>query len=366
MQKNYTLTFAFLFFSLATFAQLDSIYDQNAWRTFIVHLPTNYNASNQYPLVLNLHGYNSDAAQQQSYSQFDNVADTAGFIVVYPDGINNAWAINNNTDVDFLTHLVDTIRNRHSCTNCLFVTGMSDGGFMTYKFACAAQIPIKAIAVGSGNMSRPLQNSCTSANQIPVMHFHGTADPLVNYNGVAVIAPVDTTIAWWVNHNNCNATPSFTAIPDINTSDSCSVEKYQYTGGSNNTEVIFYKVLNGGHTWSSATPAPPLGNTNYDINQSALIASFFKNICSYTTDLETVSAAIDINIYPNPASHLLTVEAPQQNFELIVIDAFGRNVMQQNINGKALINCGALQTGLYFVQLNGEGVTLNKKFLVAH
>jgi poly(3-hydroxybutyrate) depolymerase len=60
----------------SVFAQLDSIFDQNLWRKYIVHLPSGYDPNAQYPLVVNLHGLNADAAQQQSYSQFDDVADT--------------------------------------------------------------------------------------------------------------------------------------------------------------------------------------------------------------------------------------------------------------------------------------------------
>ena len=74
-----------IFITHFSFAQMDSIYDQSVYRTYIVHLPSGYSASNQYPAVINLHGLNSNAAQQQSYSQFDNVADSLGFIVVYPN-----------------------------------------------------------------------------------------------------------------------------------------------------------------------------------------------------------------------------------------------------------------------------------------
>src|SRR5215470_10822195 len=106
MKKLYSLLILLLFSANFLWAQLDSIYDQSTWRTFIVHLPAGYTASNQYPVVFSLHGLNSNAAQQQSYSQFDNVADTLGFIDVYPNGINNQWVVTTNTDVDFISHLV--------------------------------------------------------------------------------------------------------------------------------------------------------------------------------------------------------------------------------------------------------------------
>ena len=183
MKTVATLVLLLILLGNWVFAQLDSIYDQGNYRTYIVHLPPNYTVAQQYPLVLNLHGLNSNAAQQQSYSQMDAIADTAAFIVVYPNGLNNSWQINGTSDVDFLTHLVDSLRHDFSIGNCLFATGMSDGGFMTYKLACSLGSQLKAIGVVSGNMSNALQNNCAVTAGLPLLHIHGTADPLVNYNG---------------------------------------------------------------------------------------------------------------------------------------------------------------------------------------
>src|SRR5688500_1907793 len=84
-----------IFFALATnsFAQTFSFMHDGNNRSYIVHLPPGYTPSNSYPLVFNFHGYTSTAAQQQAYSMMDQVADTAGFIVVYPEGIGNAWNV---------------------------------------------------------------------------------------------------------------------------------------------------------------------------------------------------------------------------------------------------------------------------------
>ena len=138
----------------SAFAQLDSIYEQGGYRTFKIHLPAGYSTNNQYPIVLNLHGLLSNGTQQQSITQFDNIADSKGFLVLYPNATGNlkSWATIGNSDVDFLSNLVDTIRSNYSANNCLFVTGFSNGGFMTYKFANNTPHTVSAIAIGSGNM----------------------------------------------------------------------------------------------------------------------------------------------------------------------------------------------------------------------
>ncbi len=358
------LLFQFLFAN-NSFAQLDSIFDQGVFRTFIIHTPAGYNGDNQYPVVFNLHGLNSNAAQEEIYSQFDVTADAQQMIVVYPNAINQSWAIGNTTDVDFISHLADTIRTRYSCNDCLFFTGISDGGFMTYKLACALSKPITAIAVVSGNMSQFLENNCVIANGIPVMHFHGTADPLVNYNGTLGIPPVETTIQWWVTQDNCNPTPVFTAIPDIHMDDGCTVERYEYPDGNNGSEVIFYKIINGGHTWPGAIPVPPLGNTNQDIEASTLIGEFFHGFCSSATAMKQLNSENSISIFPNPVNQILTVQLPGEVFDISLYDYLGRNIYRkETTSNKAEINCTDLCGGVYFLFIKDGSKSYARKIMI--
>lgn len=334
--------------SNSVFAQQDSILDQSLWRTFIVHLPKNYNSNDQYPLVLNLHGLNSNAAQQQNYSQFDNVADMRNFIVVYPNANAGSWVINGTSDVDFISHLIDTIKNRYSCNSNLFITGMSQGGFLTYKLACSLPQSIKAIAIVSGNMSTNLQNSCVISNGLPAIHFHGTTDPLVNYNGTIGIPSVSSTINWWVTQNNCNATPVFSLLPNTNISDSSNVEKYYYGGGRNSSEITFYKIINGGHTWPGASPIPPFGFTNLDINASQIIGAFFSNNNSTPSSVNEFTSR-KLLVYPNPFSNILRIENSMGSKHLQMLNCKGQIVWAgENIENQ---NFSFLNNGLYFLRI---------------
>jgi polyhydroxybutyrate depolymerase len=302
-------------------------------------------------LVVNLHGLNSNAAQQQSYSQFDLVADSKKYIVVYPNAVGGSWVINGSSDVDFISHLIDTIRNNFSCNNCLFVTGMSQGGFLTYKLACALPQVIKAIGVVSGNMSQSLQNSCNVAAGLPVLHFHGNADQLVNYNGTTGIPPVLTTINWWVTKNACNTNVLFNALPDINVSDNCTVEKYYYGSGTAGSNVTFYKILNGGHTWPGASPIPAFGPTNLDINASQIIGDFFNQFCSTTTGIVETKPE-QLSLYPNPFTSNISIDNTNGSeiFNLSTIAGqtiwTGENINDQNFSG--------LPSGVYFLDVKNK------------
>ena len=342
------------------YAQLDSIFDQGVYRSFIVHKPAGYSSINEYPIVLNLHGLRSSATGQQTYTRFDDIADSLGFIVVYPNGISNSWTTTGDIDVDFLSHLVDSIRANYATNNCLFVTGMSQGGFMTYKFANTTAHSITAISVGSGNMSNALQNASSSAPQIPVMHFHGTEDNLVSYNGTAFISPVDSTIQWWVEHNNCNSNPVYTAIPNSNSADSSTVEKYYFGGGSNGSEVTFYKVLNGGHTWSGATPIPAFGYTNQDINQSAIIGSYFAEFCSETVGIGDKKRNLSFSLYPNPFNNELTVQSSaNKKLTFILYDHLSRQILKQTYNDNSTINTDFQSNGIYLYEIRNSKKILN-------
>src|SRR5687767_5584231 len=307
----------FLFIvTIKTQAQRDSIFDQGTYRTFIIHLPSDYNESNEYPLVFNLHGLGSNAIQQQLYSQIDAVADEEDLIVVYADAINNNWDLFGNTDVNFLSLLVDTLKERYSINECLFSTGMSQGGFLSYKLACELSKPISAIAVVTGNMALAWQFFCNAPDALSVVHFHGTADAVVSYYGSPGIPPVEESVRGWAQHNHCNDLPDIIALPDISSSDSSSVEEHRYVGCDDDSEVILYKIINGGHTWPGAYPLPPLGNTNQDIDASSIIGDFFEAHCNSATAVESIINSDAVQIFPNPNNGAFTVEYAHHTFDV--------------------------------------------------
>jgi polyhydroxybutyrate depolymerase len=340
-------------------AQKDSILVKGTWRTYIVHLPKNYVDNQSYPLVVNMHGLNSNAEQQQFYSQFDEVADTSDFIVVYPDAINGSWALFGNDDVDFITILVDAVKNKFAVNDCLFFTGMSQGGFLSYKLACLVPQKVTAIAVVSGNMSANLQNTCNLNYSLPIMHFHGTSDELVPYNGSLGISSVEKTIDWWVEFNNCMTSPSYSNIANTNINDGSTVERYQYNGNSARQEVAFYKISNGGHTWPGAPIDIPFGNTNKDINASYLIGGFFKKYCSSsvaTNDLIQLS----IEAMPNPFHSELSIIAPD-NANFILYNSYGQIIYE----GSKVHNFdfATLLSGIYILNVRHGSNYYNKTLM---
>ena len=332
-------------------------------RDYILHLPTGYDANESYPFVYNLHGFGSNAQQQQFYSAMDNTADDNGFIVCYPNGIDNSWNVgwnfgSNADDVDFLLTLVDALAADYNINyDRLYSCGMSNGGFMSYKLACEQSDKFAAIASVTGSIVPSELAACDPVRKIPVMQIHGTADPTVAYNGSDIGAPIEDVVSFWAENNACDLVADTIQIDDIDTSDGCTAERIQYTDCEEDTEVVFYKIDGGEHTWPDAFIT--IGVTNRDFNASQEIWSFFNQFDlngAIVSTSEDIDFASDVILFPNPSSSQITLtNLPLDTKRIVVVDAFGKIVISENSIQRtaASISVDRLANGLYFVVIEG-------------
>lgn len=349
-------------------AQSYSFTYQNMVRDYILHLPTGYNSSNQYPLVLNLHGYGSYAAEQQAYSQMNAVADTAKFIVVYPNGVSNAWNVGWWTsynegidDAGFLSALIDTVSKKYTVdAQRVYSCGMSNGGFMSYRLACELNKKVAAIASVTGSMSDSTLYYCTSPRPVPVLEIHGTADNTVPFNGSQGMIPIDNVIGYWKQKNE-TTTSVTTPLPDINTSDNSTVTRYHYGNGYEGAEVVLLKVQNGGHTWPGTFPVASLGNTNQDIKASGEIWTFFRrHKLPEVQSADEIAKETEHEAFPNPFTSSFEIKGGDI-ISIDITDMAGRSVkgiitIRYNDSG-ALINAEALSKGIYLLKIESESGT---------
>tara|TARA_R110000737_G_C14572699_1_gene484314 strand:+ start:291 stop:1424 length:1134 start_codon:yes stop_codon:yes gene_type:complete len=332
-------------------------------RDYILHLPTGYDANESYPFVYNLHGFGSNAQQQQFYSAMDITADDNGFIVCYPNGIDNSWNVgwdfgSNADDVDFLLTLVDALAVDYNINyERLYSCGMSNGGFMSYKLACEKSDEFSAVASVTGSIVPSELAVCDPVRRIPVMQIHGTADPTVAYNGSNIGAPIEDVVDFWVGNNACNSMADTIPIEDIDPSDGCTAQRIQYTDCEDDTEVVFYKIDGGEHTWPDA--AISIGVTNRDFNASQEIWNFFNRFDlngAIVLSTENIGQATNILLFPNPASNVVTLNnIPLGTKTIMVVDALGKIVTSQNstLGSVANIRVDRLANGLYFVIIEG-------------
>lgn len=280
------IIFIFLFYTSTTYAQIKtgSFDFEGKHRNYMMFLPNNYTGTTNFPLVIYLHSYGWTAQQGMDYTLLNHVADTSNFVIAYPNAIpnwnsgigdNSSWPTPDVNDVGFINALIDTLNNNYSIDlNRIYACGYSNGGFMAYKLALQLSHRFAAIASVGGVISTSTANPLSTIT-MPVLQIHGTSDPWVPISGKTGWYSVDETLSYWTNLNNCVESDT-TILPDLDKTDGCSVEKINYR---NCSTVIYYKVINGGHTWPGAgPPGYTAGNTNQDIHASTLILNFFKNL----------------------------------------------------------------------------------------
>ncbi len=355
---NRTLLLSLCLLPLLAFSQSDMVYTfdhDGETREYEVHTPPGYeNSSDLYPVVINMHGLGSDRTSQKFYSDFNSVADTANVIVVYPQGVEvnlgnglqahwNAGFGTGVDDVGFIDRMIDRLDKDYKID---YATGMSNGGYMSYYLACELEDRIAAIASVTGSMTFPVYNNCNPDRTVPIMQIHGTNDATVPFNGTPSITAV---VESWVDRNMCDADPLEEDIEDIDKSDNTTTKKYTYIDCDDESEVWYYVVAGGGHTWPGAFPFAPLGNTSQDFEASEHIWWFFRTYehpsPRITTSLVDISSPI--KVFPNPTAQFLRID----ELSVAVVEIISSSGMTRHFPVKGNnVDVSSLPSGFYTIK----------------
>jgi polyhydroxybutyrate depolymerase len=292
-------------------------------RTYKLYVPSIYSGNIAVPLLFNFHGYTSNSNEQMFYGDFRNIADTANFLVVHPQGtldnnnvnhFNVGWGGSTVDDVGFTEALIDSLSATYSIDqNRIYAVGMSNGGFMSFRLACELSSKIAAVGSVTGSMTPSTLGNCNASHPMPIIQIHGTTDATVPYNGSAGwTESITNVLNHWATFNNCSPVPTVVNVPNTNVLDGSTVEKYTYENGDNCSEVVHFKVTNGQHTWPSSIFN--FAGTNYDINASVEIWNFiskydiFGLISCNPATIEDQFGMEDFQVYPNPCSESIHVD----------------------------------------------------------
>ncbi|MDB5229120.1 MAG: hypothetical protein JWN78_3313 [Bacteroidota bacterium] len=353
-------------------------------RTYVIYVPDIYISQNKaVPLVVGLHGFGDNATDFSTICLSD-IADTANYIAVYPEATPdpflgaNAWnsgastglvVINSGVDdKGFINAVMDTIiANYKIDTTRMYIFGFSFGGFMTDRMAAEDSKRFAAAA----NVSGLRGNSVTALPQVsmPYMHFHGTSDQTISYDGNSTMGflpglgmGAEKTVKFWVKQNHCDTIPVIDSMPDI-ANDGLRFVRFTYNNGTDNVKVIFYKVIGGTHTWYSIP-------TN-DISYCQTIWAFFRQYSrrSTVTAIRNNSGSEIFKIYPNPSNGLTTVDfstVKERVNSLNIYNTAGELSFSVSIKDEQqIILNDKIPAGMYVVQLTGEhGVIATQKIIL--
>ncbi len=253
-------------------------------RDYLLYVPRSYDRSRPTPLVISMHGAGLWGAAQRETSQWNTLADKQRFIVVYPSGIGGKgvriWHAEPGSglmkDVRFISELIDTLKASYNIDSTrIYANGLSNGGGMSFALSCTLSDRIAAVGMVAAAQTLPWR-WCKDHRPVPMISFHGTADPEVPYDGgPSWISPrpfpsVPRWSANWARRNRCEVNPVESAV-------AADVTRRTYTNCADDAAVVLYTIKGGGHTWPGGTPLPKwfVGRTTRSIDATGLMWAFF-------------------------------------------------------------------------------------------
>lgn len=260
-------------------------------REYLLYVPRSYDPTKPTPLVISMHAAMNWPAYQMKITQWNKVADESGFIVVYPAGSDplhlgpKAWFMGGSRspstmpDVRFISELIDTLEAHYNIDSTrIYANGMSNGGGMAFALSCTLSNRIAAI--GAVSAAQSLSWSwCADSTPVPMIAFHGTADPFVPYNGApkgrlnptAPFPNITTWVASWAQRNHCASNPIDSIV-------AVDVTRREYTDCARNASVVLYTIKGGGHQWPGGKPIPEwiVGRLSNNVDATSLMWAFFR------------------------------------------------------------------------------------------
>jgi polyhydroxybutyrate depolymerase len=229
-------------------------------RQYKVHVPPSYQPDVPTPLVFCIHGLGQDALLFcVTGTAMHTKSDQAGFILVMPNGYQNSWnagtccgaASTEQLDEVALFRAIFTEVGEHVNVDLdrVYATGLSNGGYMSYRLACEAADLFTAVApvagaigindIGGGTNPNSNFTTCMPSQPISVLHTHGTQDPLIPFS---LQAPTMSRMAM---NNGCATATSPAALPASGGDTTCVTHNDCPSG----IELTACTIQGGGHCW---------------------------------------------------------------------------------------------------------------------
>jgi polyhydroxybutyrate depolymerase len=372
MKKSFSSLFLFIICTSFSYAQgyiSETIEYDGLTREYSIYVPASYDGTTSFPLLFNFHGGGGVIASQIAIADMSPIADTANFIVVYPqarqdpsDGNSFNWipkVPGTFDDVPFISSLIDTIASSYQINqDRIYACGYSLGGDMCFELACKLNSRIAAIAPVARTMQANPDSFCSPVHPTGVLTILGTDDNTSPYNGLTYLGTeyylsAEETHNYWASHNNCDINPTMSTV-------SPSVERYTWSTTSGCSYVEELKVIGGGHDWPGSFGNMTIDSnteiwqfvSKYDIN--GLIGCSTASINEYRKD--------NFRVYPNPVNTELTIEMELlEEKKYRIYSTIGGLVLSGKLNSNInTIDLSSLPPNVYILNINNHSVKLVK------
>ena len=262
-------------------------------RNYALHIPSSYDSSDATPVLIMLHGGGDTGPNFQRWTELDAVADEAGIMVVWPTGTGypcfddlpveqcdqtppHRWLPE---DADFLDDLIDHLRHElYVDTTRIFASGFSNGSIFSHQLACEGPGRFAAFAIIAGSQTPQTAFNCAPTRSFPLLYMHGTEDGSFPFDGSGPYISAASTVSGYAALNGCVGEPTLEWLPDTE-NDGTRVWTERYDDCTDNVEVLFYGIEDGGHTWPGVEGFPlSFGLTSFDIVANEVIVDFLSRV----------------------------------------------------------------------------------------
>jgi polyhydroxybutyrate depolymerase len=241
-------------------------------RTGRVHIPAGFSESSKYPLLLVVHGAFSTAEEMEAATGFSELADSEGFVVLYPEGMGflgflQHWNAGHccgkaaEIDLDDVAFLREGIELLSSVlpidTARIYMAGFSNGGMLVHRFAAEQSNTLAAAAVlgaAVGGRSGPQEDFWLPSLPdvpVPMLLFHGLQDDAVpadggkspRKGGTREYVSLQKSVDFWLKANNCSKKHTATGSYDG------AVILKKWEDCANDSSVLLYTLEDWAHQW---------------------------------------------------------------------------------------------------------------------
>lgn len=362
----------------SSFAQqtyTDSLDIDGVSREFIVYVPNSYNSSIETPLLFNFHGFGELNSGHIGYCDMRPIADTAGFILIYPQGsllgTTPHWNVGSWTywssanDLGFTETMIDTLALQYNIDlTRVYSCGYSNGGYFSYELACQLSSKIAAIGSVGGTMSTETFNACNPSRSMPVVSIHGTTDGEVSYYGGTPYnsKSQEDVLSYWTQQNNTDTNSISMNLPNSYILDGSTVTHDAFHNGDSCSSVEHYKVINGGHDW-------PGSWGNLDINASKIIWKFVSKynlnglIACNSVSVDEQARTTPIKVFPNPTDGIVSLRlVASKQSDYVVYSITGELVGNGTLNTvNNSIDLSQLPSSWYVIEIEGAYFKVYKR-----
>lgn len=283
-----------------------SITSENLERNFLFYIPKKPNP-NGFPIVFVLHGGGGTGEGMIYLTRISEVAERDGFIVVYPNGLENRWNDGrgitrfltdqrNTNDVQFFRDMTRHFKSNFRVDDQrIHVVGLSNGGFMAQRILCEASDLFASGFSIAATTSVYLSKECKLNEPISIGFIFGKKDDIIPYSGGTILVPTSQelnsprlpagesisflqSLEVWKKRLGCE-NESIHNIDSLKKRRDKDILKYTYQNCRRNSLLDGYLIESGGHFWPHGfyyTNESKYGYLTQDLDATKVVIDFFK------------------------------------------------------------------------------------------